>query len=131
MIPKWMLKVLLALPKGIVLCIFKQLMKDHKKVKEMSGTIFVTSVSMVSTVPGFIIPYMGGPKAVSIAIGSTDKKAKVIHNEIAIREIISITAVFNHDLVDGAPAARFINKLRQYIEKNYDEIIHIKPKNAP
>ena len=36
--------------------------------------------------------------------------------------MINITATFNHDLVDGAPAARFINRLRKYIESYYQSI---------
>ena len=47
------------------------------------------------------------------------KKPVVKNNQIQIREMMNITATFNHDLVDGAPAARFINKLRKYIEFDY------------
>lgn len=36
-----------------------------------------------------------------------------------LREILNITAVFNHDIMDGAPAAWFINRLKRYIESDY------------
>lgn len=39
-----------------------------------------------------------------------------------VRELINLTAVFNHDLIDGAPAARFINRLRRYVETAYAEL---------
>jgi pyruvate/2-oxoglutarate dehydrogenase complex dihydrolipoamide acyltransferase (E2) component len=97
-------------------------MISHQRVKELSGTVFVTSVSMFSNLTGYILPYSGGPKAVSFAIGSSVKKPVVVKNEIAIREIINITAIFNHDSVDGAPAARFVNQLRSYIEKDYEKL---------
>ncbi len=70
-------------------------------------------------VPGFVIPYPGGPKAVSFAFGTISKKPVVGNNKGEVREIASATAIFSHDLVDGAPAARFINKIRNYLEKNY------------
>ncbi len=70
-----------------------------------------------------IIPYAGGPKAVSFAVGSIVKKPVVKNDEIVVREIINITAAFNHDLVDGAPAARLINRLRRYIEHDYRDLI--------
>src|SRR6056297_277107 len=116
-------KLITLLPKFIVLFMFRHILKNHESVKKHSGTIFVTSVSMFSTTPGYIIPYTGGPKAVSLALGSVAKKPVVKHNEVQIREMINITAAFNHDLVDGAPAARFINRLRRYIEKDYRSFI--------
>jgi pyruvate/2-oxoglutarate dehydrogenase complex dihydrolipoamide acyltransferase (E2) component len=111
-----------SLPKSIVLFIFQLILKNHKLVKKHSGTVFVTSVSMFSNAPGFVIPYAGGPKAVSFAVGSVVKKPVVKRDEIQIREIVNLTAVFNHDLIDGAPAARFINRLRRYIEQDYQKL---------
>ena len=110
-------------PKWLAVKIIKSIMRNHKKVMELSGSVFITSVSMFSTVPGFIIPYIGGPKASSFAIGSTLKKPVVINDKIEIREILNITAVFNHDIIDGAPAARFINRLRKMIEKEYESVL--------
>ena len=114
--------IITSLPKCIVLLIFRFILKNHRMVKKRSGTIFVTSVSMFSNASGFVIPYAGGPKAVSFAVGSVVKKPIVKRDEIHIREIVNVTAVFNHDLVDGAPAARFINHLRRNIEHDYREL---------
>jgi pyruvate/2-oxoglutarate dehydrogenase complex dihydrolipoamide acyltransferase (E2) component len=115
--------ILTVLPKRVVLLFFRFILKNHELVKKLSGTVFATSVSMFSDAPGHVIPYVGGPKAVSFAVGSVVKKPVVRKNEITIREMVHLTAVFNHDIVDGAPAARFINQLRRYIEKDYREII--------
>ena len=110
------------LPKSLVLFLFRLILRNHKLVKQHSGTAFVTSVSMFSNAPGFVIPYAGGPKAVSFAVGSVVKKPVVKRDEIIIREMMNLTAIFNHDLVDGAPAARFINRLRRYIEQDYKRL---------
>lgn len=112
-------KLIAILPRAVVLPIFRHVLRNHQRVKELSGTVFVTSVSMFSNIPGYIIPYSGGPKAVSFAIGSSMKKAVVKGDEVVIREMLNITVTFNHDSVDGAPAARFINRLRQYIETDF------------
>jgi pyruvate dehydrogenase E2 component (dihydrolipoamide acetyltransferase) len=77
---------------------------------------------MFSNIPGYIIPYIGGPKACSFALGSIVKKPVVKNTNIEIREIMNITASFNHDIIDGAPAARFINTMRRYIEKNIAKV---------
>jgi len=120
---KKLFQFLSILPRWIVKLLFKTALLNHKKVQEMSGTVFVTSVSMFSNVPGYIIPYSGGPKLVSFAIGSSVQKPVVKNKEIVIREMLNVTAVFNHDGVDGAQAARFINGLRQYIERDYIQLI--------
>jgi hypothetical protein len=115
-------RLMLGLPRPLVLMILRLVLGRHKLVKDMSGTAFVTSVSMFSSAPGFIIPYIGGPKACSIAIGSSSRKPVVVGKEIQIREMINLTLVFNHDLVDGAPAARFINELRALVERHNEEV---------
>ncbi|ORC36191.1 hypothetical protein B4O97_06265 [Marispirochaeta aestuarii] len=111
------------LPRFLVVFLFRQILKQHDLVKRFSGTVFVTSVSMVTNVPGYIIPYSGGPKAVSFALGPVVKKPVVRNDAVVIREIINITSIFNHDSVDGAPAARFINLLRKYIEQEYRNLL--------
>ncbi|NBK25670.1 MAG: pyruvate dehydrogenase, partial [Spirochaetia bacterium] len=50
--------------------------------------------------------------------GSTFRKPVVVDNAVHIREIMHISVSFNHDLVDGAPAARFLNGFRDYVEKS-------------
>lgn len=115
----FMQKLISILPSFMVKMIFKLVIRNHKKVKEFSGTTFVTSVSMFSNIPGYIIPYIGKPKSSAFSIGSVYKKPVVVGDRTEIREIVNITAIFNHDMIDGAPAARFVNKLRKFVEKDY------------
>jgi len=110
------------LPRTLLRLLFHMVAGNHQLVHKLSGSIFVTSVSPFTNVPGFVIPYIGGPKAVSFAFGSIVKKPVVRRGQIEIREIASVTAIFNHDLIDGAPAARFINELRSLFESRYREI---------
>ena len=53
-------------------------------------------------------------------IGSIIKKPAVIDNEIAIREILNVSILIDHDVMDCAPMARFINELRINIENGLD-----------
>lgn len=48
------------------------------------------------------------------------KKARVIKGNIAIREVLHVTLLFDHDIVDGAPAARFTDRLRTLVERGLD-----------
>ncbi len=119
---KGLQRLLGILPRPVVLALMRSVLRRHALVRDLSGTVFVTSVSMFSNVPGFVIPYAGGPKAASFAVGSVAKKPVVRGDEVRIREMINLTAVFNHDLIDGAPAARFINRLRKYVESSFAEL---------
>jgi pyruvate/2-oxoglutarate dehydrogenase complex dihydrolipoamide acyltransferase (E2) component len=111
-----MMRVLLLLPKFLRTVVLRRVSRNPISVKKMSGTTFVTSVSLFG-LSGFAIPYLSGPKAVSFAVGGVVSKPAKIGGKVTAREFLSLTIMFNHDIVDGAPAARFSNRLRKLIEK--------------
>ena len=43
----------------------------------------------------------------------------MVDGKIAIRDYLCVTLSFDHDIVDGAPAARFVSRLRELIESGY------------
>jgi len=97
----------------------RQLSRNPFKIKERFGTTYVTSIGGFSNVSGAIIPYFEGQnRPLAFAIGNVIKKPGIIKSEIKIREYLSLTVMINHDLVDGAPAARFIKSLKERIEEN-------------
>jgi len=112
-----MMRKLFIFPKFIRSLILRILIQNPFSVKKMSGTTMITSVSMFGKIPGFAIPYMIGQRAVSFALGSVTGKPAITGEDILIREFLSLTVVFNHDIVDGAPAARFTNRLKKRIER--------------
>lgn len=116
-------RLLAALPAWLVVPFFRLLLRDHGRVRRLSGTVFVTSVAMSEGLTGFVLPYIGGPKASSFAVGGTVRKPAAVGDSIEIREFISFTASFNHDLIDGAPAARFIAELRRLVERDRGAIL--------
>ncbi len=71
---RWLLD---KLPKWLVLFLLRRILANYKRVRRLSGTVFVTSVSMFSNIPGYAVPYAGGPNAVSFAFGSTVRKPVV------------------------------------------------------
>jgi len=54
-----------------------------------------------------------------LTLGGIAEKPGVVDGHIAVREYLSITLSFNHDLIDGAPAARFTQRLKDLIEIGY------------
>lgn len=55
----------------------------------------------------------------SVTVGGISEKPGVVKGEVKVREYLCITASFNHDTIDGAPAARFMQRLKELVESGY------------
>lgn len=78
------------------------------------GNAVVSSLGMMGKINGWFIPKSVHP--VCFGIGSVIKKPAVINDEIKIREILNMTILFDHDVIDGAPMVRFLKDLTFNIE---------------
>lgn len=106
-----------SLPKFIRKFIFKRKFKNPIRVKQIMGTIIVTSVGMFGKLHGWPIPTTAHPLA--FGVGGITKKPGVIKDKVEIREYLAMTVLFNHDVVDGAPATRFISRLGELLEETF------------
>ncbi len=52
-----------------------------------------------------------GSATVLLTVGSINNKVVKIDNEFVEKEHLCLTVSFDHDIIDGAPAARFMNDL--------------------
>ena len=83
-----------------------------------SGTVFVTAVGMFGKGhSGWGISTT--PHSLSLVVGSMAWKPAVVEGRIEPREILNLTVLFDHDVVDGAPATRFVRRLVELIESGY------------
>ena len=57
------------------------------------------------------------PQAAIIAVGSIDERAVPAGGEIAVRPMMTLTATFDHRAVDGAPAAEFLQTVKELLEE--------------
>jgi pyruvate/2-oxoglutarate dehydrogenase complex dihydrolipoamide acyltransferase (E2) component len=78
------------------------------------GNAAVTSVGMIGKINGWFIHKSVHP--ISFGVGSVLKKPVVIENEIQIRELLNMTILVDHDVIDGAPMVRFLDDLTNDIE---------------
>ena len=56
------------------------------------------------------------PQAAIVAIGATEERAVALDGEIVVRPTMTITGTFDHRAVDGAPAASFLQTLKESLE---------------
>lgn len=60
------------------------------------------------------------PEAGILAVGRIAKQAVVTSDdEIVIRPMMELTLSYDHRVVDGAPAAQFLARVKQYLEQPY------------
>lgn len=81
------------------------------------GTFTITNLGMYD-IDGFT-PVINLPEAAILGIGRITPKFVPINNQPAVRQMMTLSLVFDHRLIDGAPAARFLQKIKQYIESPY------------
>ena len=51
-----------------------------------------------------------------MGFGSVNPEPRVHHGAVAIRQVLHLSVVVDHDAIDGAPAARFMEKLVRRLE---------------
>ena len=103
-----------ALPGFIRSFFWQQAIKRPFLVKHNMGTVMITSVGMMGEVHGWVIPTSLHP--LCFAIGSIVKKPGVVNDQIEIREVLYLTALVDHDVIDGAPAIRSLTYLKKLVE---------------
>jgi len=94
---------------------FWALKKNPPWFKQISGTVLVTSVGMFARGSFWGITFLP-THTLGLTVGGISQKPGVQEGEINIREYLSLTLAFDHDVVDGAPAARFGRTLMELIE---------------
>jgi hypothetical protein len=89
--------------------------------KKYGGTVCVSSVGMFGKGGGWGIPV--SDYTLQLTVGGIAPKPALIDGQTVLRDYLSVTLGFNHDLVDGAPAARFTKELKEFIAcgSNFDE----------
>lgn len=114
---KSLLKIYHYLPGPVRRFLIKRLVKSPKLTNKHMGTVVVTSLGMMGRFKGWFIPVSIHP--LTIAIGSVVKKPDVFENQITIRDHLYLTVLVNHDVIDGAPAARALSDLISLLENGY------------
>ena len=105
------------LPALIRHTVYRLVERNPHWMKRTGGTVGLTSVGMFGTHSGWglAMPI----HSVSVMVGGISQKPGVVDGCILIREYLDLTVSFDHNIVDGAPAARFAQKFIELIENGY------------
>ena len=92
--------------------------RDPILKKRMMGTIGVTAVGMYGHSGGWALT-PGGYQSLVIAVGGISKRPVLEDGALGEREFLDLTLMLDHDVVDGAPAARFASRLGELLESGF------------
>ena len=97
--------------------LFQVFIKFPLLLPDYTSAVMVTAVGMFGKGGGWGIPMAN--YTLSVTVGGIVKKPGVVEDKIAIREYLDLTLSIDHDIVDGAPAARFVQTFRELLESGY------------
>ena len=81
------------------------------------GTFTLTNLGMYD-IDAFT-PIINLPQCAILGIGRIVARPVVYEGKIAVRQMMHLSLAFDHRIVDGAPAARFLQRVKQFVENPY------------
>jgi len=82
------------------------------------GTFTITNPGIFGALYG--LPLINQPQVAILGVGTTEKRAVVIDDAIAIRPMCNLSLGYDHRLIDGADAGRFLAYIKERLEKFED-----------
>jgi pyruvate/2-oxoglutarate dehydrogenase complex dihydrolipoamide acyltransferase (E2) component len=113
-----MAKLYLRMPRVLGRTFWRVLSNSPSLTKKMTGTVLVTSLGMFGNVSAWALPITTLP--LCFALGSVTRKPGMVGDSIEARDFLHLTIMFDHDVVDGAPAARFTARLAELMESAFE-----------
>jgi pyruvate/2-oxoglutarate dehydrogenase complex dihydrolipoamide acyltransferase (E2) component len=83
------------------------------------GVVGVTSVGMFGSVPMWLVPLSSS--TITVSVGSIARRLIQVEGDLLEREQLCLTFTFDHEVVDGAPAARLVSRFAEIMASG-DEI---------
>jgi len=81
------------------------------------GTFTVTNLGMYGT--DIFTPIINPPECAILGVGRIVERPAVREGQLVARPLIWLSLTFDHRIVDGAPAAQFLQRVQEILEKPY------------
>jgi pyruvate dehydrogenase E2 component (dihydrolipoamide acetyltransferase) len=79
------------------------------------GTFTISNLGMYSVERFTAV--LNPPQAAILAVGAIEDRAVAVEGEVAVRPMATLVGTFDHRAVDGAPAAAFLETVKQSLEE--------------
>lgn len=92
--------------------------EDRLALADISGGTFtITNLGMYG-IDSFT-PIINPPEAAILGVGRIGERAVAINGQMVLRPMMSLSLSFDHRILDGVPAAQFLQRVRQLLEEPY------------
>lgn len=105
------------IPRPVRWLLWHALARSPRLRKHFGGTVLVTSVGSFGAGRGWGVGLVAYP--VSLTVGGVGAQPVLGDGQVGSREQLCLTISLDHEVVDGAPGARFVGRLRELIEQGY------------
>lgn len=102
---------------GFLMKTFVRIADRNIRMAKAYGKIGVTAVGMFSKEALWFIPH--GPATVLVTVGSISNKVIENDGRQESREHLYLTVSFDHNIVDGAPASRFMSQFIELVKSGH------------
>ena len=101
---------------------FRELVSRAREGKALpddltGGTFTITNLGMFGV--DQFTPIINLPECAILGVGRIRREPTVLDGEVVVRQRMWLSLTFDHRLVDGAPAARFLQAIMRYVENPY------------
>jgi pyruvate dehydrogenase E2 component (dihydrolipoamide acetyltransferase) len=78
------------------------------------GTFTITNIGSLGGV--FATPVINYPECAILALGRIAEQPVVVDGKIVVRRMLPVSFAFDHRIIDGALAAKFVNEVKRHLE---------------
>lgn len=104
----------LVLPAAVRHLVYRLYLRNPHRRKRLMGTVAVTAVGMHAegSFWGIAVPQ----HTLQLVVGGIGTRPAIVDGALTEREYLSMTLAVDHEVVDGAPAARFADDFKRRLE---------------
>ena len=102
------------IPKFIRRWVIRKIISNPYRLKKLAGTVGLTSMGMfIKGQGGWLIPFRD--KTLNVSTGGIKNHLVLRDGKIEERQLLCTAFMVNHDIIDGAPGARFISHVSELL----------------
>ncbi|HET6315259.1 MAG TPA: dihydrolipoamide acetyltransferase family protein [Chloroflexota bacterium] len=101
--------------------------RERKSTPEdlSGGTFSITSFGGLPGSPLFATPILNYPEVAILGIGRIDQQPRVVDGQVVPRMCVGISFTFDHRVLDGEAAGRFMAVLKRFVEQPLELLLRL------
>jgi pyruvate dehydrogenase E2 component (dihydrolipoamide acetyltransferase) len=94
---------------------------------ELTGSTFtITSFGGLPGSPLFATPIVNYPEVAILGLGRIDLQPRVVDGQVVARQCIGVSFTFDHRVLDGEGAGRFMAALKRFVEQPLELLLRLR-----